>query len=181
MGLSYTGRMRADIPGEILATSGLLLPNQLQHVSMESLQSSIAGVGVLIPLSGRTDGRPIRLDLWASARGADNQTIVEQLYILRRTELPGYEILLERACTISWVRGTYAVSGGPADHFWCDTAVISTAGLMQAKVRAEVEKQDLVDGMATVTLFDSGPAIGILRNMIRLTASAAMPYSALWS
>lgn len=181
---SYLGRFRPDTNAEITSLGALLPAANAQFVDLDTLLEQLASndSGVYMPLDSRVNGKPIRLDLWASGRGSENNQLVEQLFLVRRTELDGFEILLERIATLTWTIGTLAVSGSPvADHDWCDTCAASATGLLNAKVRAEIETHNFAGSMATATIFDVGPAIGIVRNMTRTTASAALPYSALWS
>jgi hypothetical protein len=181
MGLGYLGRVRQDAAVELVITGGLLTPGDCQFADLGAMIAAIGAGSVFVPLGGRADGRAIRVDLWMSCKGLDNQTCTEQLWGVRRTDLPGFEILLEKWGTLTWTRGLDGVIGGPADHYWCDTVAVSAQGLLEARTRAEIDSQNIASGMATATVFDVGPCIGFVRNVSLVTATGAMPYSALWN
>ena len=131
----------------------------------------------------RSMGRPFRYDLAMTARGGTLG--VMNLYVARKTELrtglPG--VLLQLLATCTGTRGSTDVadtlggigSGGNV-HQWVTTWALTSLGTAAARTGVEVRKDPDASNPALVTVFDTGPHMGLV---VHAALGATTPVTAL--
>lgn len=130
-------------------------------------------------------GRYHRCNLAMAGRGAENMIIEESVYRVVQTdhrsaygtdpETQKKGLELHKLVDLEWTLGTGTIAsdvGGRADHKHADTAEITATGLLLAETKVEVAGSNETNRVALVTVYDTGPSIGLIR-LIGLPGSTA--------
>lgn len=147
--------------------TGTEWPSVFVHVtSLDSLRSDPRMALVMIDGPPGTDA--IRVDLFAASDGDEGDGYLERLYLIRAVfggEVLSNGFLIEPAADLAWTAGDQAVVGDGETGLWAGSVEVSNAGRLLARVGVDVAASPIGQSPASVTIYDAGPAIAVLRVM----------------
>jgi hypothetical protein len=158
------------------------------NLAYASVAGALAAIGsdraFAVAFDATPKDAPIRVDLSASVIGADGETGLEDIYVVRKTWLdeskPGV-VLSPIATGITWTAGPtdiLAVMGGQTDEKWCKNVTLTDTGLALSRTGKPIGIFDA--SPAEITIFDVAEAVALIRVMRKGTGTSVAPLGARW-